>query len=75
MLSVHEIEAQVLRMGAEDRSRILERLLASFEPDSQVDKAWVSEALRREADVFSGAVQMVSGEQAIARVHARIANL
>ena len=44
MSSVHEIEAQVLRLAAEDRARILERLIASFEPDSGVEQAWVDEA-------------------------------
>ena len=73
MSSVHEIEAQVLRLAAEDRARILERLIASFEPDSGVEQAWVDEALRREADVLDGKVRLVPGAEAVARVRARIA--
>ena len=73
MSSVHEIEAQVLRLAAEDRARILERLIASFEPDSGVEQAWVDEALRRAADVLDGKVRLVSGTEAVARVRSRIA--
>ena len=73
MSSVHEIEAQVLRLAAEDRARILERLIASFEPDSGVEQAWVDDDLRREADVLGGKVQLVPGAEAVARVRARIA--
>ncbi len=72
MSSIHEIETEVLRLGTEDRARILERLIASFEPDSQIENAWVSEALRREAEVISGNVQLVPAAEAIARVRARI---
>lgn len=71
---IHELEAEVLRLGAEDRARILERLIASFEPDTQVEKAWVAEALRREAEVSSGKVKLVPGAQAVARVRARISS-
>ncbi len=72
MSSIHEIENEVLRLGTEDRARILERLIASFEPDSQIENAWVSEALRRESEVISGNVQLVPAAEAIARVRARI---
>ena len=72
MSSIHEIETEVLRLGTEDRARILERLIASFEPDSQIENAWVSEALRRESEVISGNVQLVPAAEAIARVRARI---
>jgi hypothetical protein len=38
---LHELEAQVLSLGAADRARLLERLIDSFEPDWQVEEAWV----------------------------------
>ncbi len=70
---VHELEAEVLRLGAADRARILERLIQSFEPDSEIEKAWDVEALRREAEVLSGAVKLVPGDEALARIRARLA--
>ena len=70
--SIHELEAEVLNLNPVDRARLLERLIESFEPDSQVQNAWVAEALRREAEVLSGKVALVPGEEAVARIRARI---
>lgn len=70
---IHDLEAEVLALAAEDRARILEGLIRSFEPDSGNRKAWVAEALRREADVKVGRVALVPGDEALARVRVRIA--
>ena len=70
---VQDLAAEVLGLPAEDRARMLELLLASFEPRSVAQKAWMDLALRRRAEVASGAVVMVPGDEALARVRARIA--
>lgn len=69
----HDLAAEVLDLPAEERARILELLIASFEPKSNAQKAWMSLALRRRAEVRSGKVAMVPGDEALARVRARIA--
>lgn len=70
---IHDLEAQVLDLPPEDRARLLERLIASFEPKSKAQEAWMQLALRRREDVRSGKVAMVPGDEALARVRARIA--
>ena len=70
---VHDLEAEVLSLPPEDRAPILERLIASFEPKSSAQRAWLDIALRRQADVKAGNVAMVPGDDALARVRARIA--
>jgi putative addiction module component (TIGR02574 family) len=70
--SMHELEAHVLSLSAEDRAHLLERLIESFEPDSNVERAWIAEALRREADVKAGVSAMVSGREALQRIRARL---
>ena len=47
-------------------------LIESFEPDTKAETAWVSEALRREADVEAGRSKMVPGAEALERVRARV---
>jgi putative addiction module component (TIGR02574 family) len=69
---MHDLEAEVLGLPPEDRARILERLIASFEPESASQKAWLNEAQRRRAEVKAGKVAMVPGDEALARVRARI---
>lgn len=72
-IPLHELEAEVLALAAEDRARLLERLIESFEPDTNVERVWVAEALRREADVKAGRSSLVPGAEALRRVRARIA--
>ena len=70
---LHELEAEILSLAAEDRARLLERLIESFEPDTNVERAWVAEALRREADVKAGRSNLVPSAEALRRVRAKLA--
>ena len=72
-IPLHELEAEVLALAAEDRARLLERLIESFEPDTNVERVWGAEALRREADVKAGRANMNPGTEALQRIRARLA--
>ena len=69
----HDLAAEVLELPAEERARILQLLIASFEPKSDAQKAWMNLALHRREEVRNGKVAMIPGEEALARVKARIA--
>lgn len=69
---VRDLEAEVLGLPPEDRARLLERLIASFEPKSKAQKAWMDLALRRREEVRAGKVAMEPGDEALARVRARL---
>jgi Putative addiction module component len=71
--SAHDLAAEVLDLPAEERARILELLIASFEPKSSAQQAWIDLALHRRDEVRSGKTAMVPGDEALARVKARIA--
>ena len=73
LLPVEDIEAHALSLPAEDRARLLTRLLASFEPKSPSQAAWMQLAQRRREDVRSGRVTMIAGDEALARIKARLA--
>jgi hypothetical protein len=70
---LHDPAAEVLDLPADERARILELLIASFEPRSIAQQAWLNLALRRREDVRSGQAAMVPGDEALARVRGRIA--
>ena len=70
---LHELEAQVLGLAPQDRAHLLERLIWSFEPETEQERAWVAEALRREAEVKEGRSRMVAGTEALERARARVA--
>ena len=67
------IEAEALKLPPADRTHLLERLIASLETDPEVEAAWALEADRREAVLDAGQAAEVSGEEAIARLRARLA--
>jgi putative addiction module component (TIGR02574 family) len=72
-ISVEDLTTQALVLPAEDRAKLVERLIASFEPRSPSEVAWLTLAARRRDDVRAGKVAMVPVDDAIARVRARIA--
>lgn len=66
------LEAEVLRLPLVERSHLLERLIASLDSDPEVEEAWEREADRREAELESGSISAVPGQEAIARLRARL---
>ena len=66
------LEAEVLQLPPVERSHLLERLIASLDSDPEVEEAWEREADRREAELESGSISAVSGQDAIARLRARL---
>jgi putative addiction module component (TIGR02574 family) len=72
-MPVHNLEAEVLSLPPDERARLLERLIQSFEPESRVRDAWVALALAREAELNSGKAKLVPGAEAVARIRARLA--
>jgi putative addiction module component (TIGR02574 family) len=67
------LEAEVLKLAPSERSHLLERLLASLDPDPDVEEAWTVEADRRQAELDSGTTTAVPAEEALARLRARLA--
>jgi hypothetical protein len=71
--TVEDLAAQALALPPEDRAKLVERLISSFEPRSPAQAAWLTLAPKRRDAVGAGQVAMVRGEEALTRVRARIA--
>lgn len=71
--SLEVLEAEVLQLPPVERSHLLERLIASLDSDPEVEEAWEREADRRDAELESGLIAAISGQEAIARLRARLA--
>ena len=65
------LEAQALKLSAADRSRLLERLLASLDVDPDIEAAWDEVADAREAQLEAAQVTAVPLDEAIARLETR----
>ena len=62
------LEAEVLSLPQADRSRMVDRLLASLGHDPEWEQAWSDEADLREAKINAGQAQWVNGPDAVARI-------
>jgi putative addiction module component (TIGR02574 family) len=69
---VEVLEAEVLSLPAPLRSRLLDKLIASLDADPEWEEAWAQEADRREAAIADGNSTWVPGEEAIARIRAKL---
>ena len=70
-MTVEQLVEEALALSTESRVRLVEQLADSLHdsaPDERWQELWVAEAQRRLADIRSGRVQTISGEEALARV-------
>lgn len=71
-IPIDVLEAEMLSLPAADRSRLVDRLLASLGHDPEWTQAWSEEADRREARLADGQAQWVDGPDAVARARAAL---
>jgi len=69
--TLEALQAQVLSLSKTDRSRLLDRLVASLDVDVQAEEEWEQLAEAREAEFRSGNVAAVPLEEAMAGLRAR----
>jgi putative addiction module component (TIGR02574 family) len=72
MTELEVLEAEVLKLDAPDRMHLLEKLIASLDVDPDVEQAWEQLADQREAELDSGAVKAVPGEEVLKRLRSRL---
>jgi len=66
------VEAQALKLTAEERAQLADRLIASLFGDQEVEDAWAAEVERRVKEIESGRAKLIPGAEAIARARAAI---
>jgi hypothetical protein len=67
------LEAEVLKLTPADRSHLLERLITSLDADPEIEEAWARVADSRQDELESGAIEPVSGTDALSRLRAKLA--
>jgi hypothetical protein len=67
-LPIETLEAELLRLPAMERARLLDRVVASLDADKARDEAWDKLAALRDAEIESGTSIPVFGPEAIARL-------
>lgn len=64
---VEVLEAEAMKLTAEERARLADRLIASLSEDAQIEEAWAVEVERRIAEIEADRAAVVPAAQAIAR--------
>ena len=67
-IPVDLLEAQALSLPQADRSRLVDRLLASLGHDPKWEEAWSAEADLREERIIDGQAQWINGPEAVQRI-------
>jgi hypothetical protein len=70
-MQVEALEYEIRQLPPQDRSRIFECLIASFEEDDQIQDEWLLEAARRKAEIDSDQVSMLPGSETLALLQAK----
>jgi len=68
--TVETLEAEALQLSTTERARLVERLIASLDIDPEVEEAWAVEVDRRNAEIENGAVSLIAGAAALAKLKA-----
>ena len=71
-MTIDELENLLLQLPQPERARLAERLIASLDEESELEKTWYDEAERRLAEFESGQVEGVSAEEVFSALQARL---
>ena len=72
-MTMKELIEEAVSLPVEDRAFVAESILRSLNaPESEVDRKWAKVARRRLAELRSGKVKSVPGEEVFARVWQRL---
>ena len=71
-LPVEILAEEVLRLSTSDRAQLLDKVVASLDEDRARDEAWDAVAARREAEIESGSVALISGKDLVARLRTEL---
>lgn len=71
-MTTKELIAEAISLPVEERSIVVDSILRSLNaPESDIDRKWAAVAQRRLAELRSGQVKYIPGEQVFARVWKR----
>lgn len=73
MIKTDELFAEAVSLPVEVRMQLVDKLLRSLNPtQKKIDELWAEEAEKRVAQIKSGKVKMVAGEEVFKKVRSRL---
>jgi hypothetical protein len=73
-MTIDELRTEVLRLNPEQRAELASELLVSLEDlsESDVERLWVDEALRRDAELDTGSARAIPADEVFSAARARL---
>ena len=68
--TVETLEAAALPLTPADRARLVDRLIATLDPDPEVEEAWAAEVERRQNEIENGTVSLLPGPESLTKLKA-----
>lgn len=73
MIKTDDLIADVLSLPVEIRMQLADRLLQSLNPSrKEIDEAWAAEAEKRVAEIRTGKVKTIPGEEVFKKIGNRL---
>lgn len=66
--TIETLEAAALQLTPADRARLVDRLIATFDADPEVEQAWAAEVERRQAEIDNGTISLLPGPETLANL-------
>jgi hypothetical protein len=67
--TVETLEAAALQLTPGDRARLVDRLIATLDPDDE--EAWAAEVERRQSEIENGNVSLLPGPETLVKLKAQ----
>ena len=73
-MTIDELKAEALRLNPQERAELASELLVSLDElsETEVERMWLEEAMRRDAALDSGAARAVPADEVFAAARARL---
>jgi putative addiction module component (TIGR02574 family) len=74
MAAPTRLRQELLSLSEQERAELARDLIRSLDPETELDaeRQWAEEIERRAREVLAGAAELVDGDEALARVRARL---
>lgn len=73
-MMIDELKAVALRLTPEERAELASDLLRSLDElsETEIERLWLEEAARREAEIEAGTVELIPGDQVLKDARERL---
>ena len=70
-MTLDQLEQEVLKLSAEERARLAERIISSLDLEAEIEQKWLAEVRRRDAELDDGDVVAIPMKDALSSVRER----